>query len=91
LYLVAGVYGVTSVLWWLLFRRFQSLYSLSLPWFFYGLAFLLLGVSPFIPFTARGAVQDVATAMYATGASSGSLFFALNFGDEGMDPYFHPL
>lgn len=87
LYMVSGTYAVTSILWWLIFRRFQSLYSLSLPWFFYGLAFLLLGVSPFLPASsARGIVQDVATCLYATGASTGSLFFSVNFGDEGGAP-----
>ncbi|KAK3372216.1 putative cell wall alpha-1, 3-glucan synthase [Podospora didyma] len=83
LYIVSGVYAVTSALWWLLFRRFQSVYSLSLPWLFYGLAFMLLGVTPFLPLGMRAGVQNTATAMYATGASSGALFFALNFGDEG--------
>ncbi|KAJ9131638.1 Cell wall alpha-1,3-glucan synthase mok13 [Pleurostoma richardsiae] len=86
LYIVAGTYGATSILWWFLFRRFKSLYSLTLPWFFYGLAFILLGVSPFLPLAGRAPLQNVATAMYATGASTGSLFFALNFGDEGGAP-----
>lgn len=88
LYMIAGVYLATSILWWLLFRRFASLYTLSLPFLFYGLGFLLLGISPFIPTSsgARGAVQDVATCLYATGASTGSLFFSVNFGDEGGAP-----
>ena len=34
LYIVSGSYGVTSLLWWLMFRRLQALYALSLPWFF---------------------------------------------------------
>ncbi|KAK7739053.1 Cell wall alpha-1,3-glucan synthase ags1 [Cytospora paraplurivora] len=87
LYMVAGTYAATSIIWWLVYRRFQSLYSLTLPWFFYGLAFLLLGISPFVPaHGGRSAVQDIATCMYATGASTGSLFFAVNFGDEGGAP-----
>ncbi|KAK3367350.1 putative cell wall alpha-1, 3-glucan synthase [Lasiosphaeria ovina] len=83
LYIVSGAYAVSSALWWLMFRRFKSLYSLSLPWFFYGLAFVLLGVTPFLPAGSRAAIQNTATALYAVGASSGALFFALNFGDEG--------
>ncbi|KAK0633963.1 hypothetical protein B0T14DRAFT_561497 [Immersiella caudata] len=86
LYIVAGTYAVTSALWWLMFRRFSALYSLSLPWLFYGLAFLLLGVTPFLPEGSRAAMQNTATALYATGASSGALFFAMNFGDEGGAP-----
>lgn len=87
LYIVAGTYGVSSILWWFLYRRLSSVYTLSLPWFFYGLAFMLLGVSPFIPAgPAREAVQTVATGAYAVAASTGSLFFAVNFGDEGGAP-----
>lgn len=84
LYIIAGTYAVTSILWWLMFRRLSSLYALSLPWLFYGLAFMLLGITPFLPESGRTQVQTVASALYAVGASSGALFFSLNFGDEGM-------
>ncbi|KAH7010584.1 putative cell wall alpha-1, 3-glucan synthase [Microdochium trichocladiopsis] len=86
LYTIAGTYAVTSILWWFMFRRFTALYALSLPWFFYSLAFMMLGVTPFLPEHARGPVQNTASAMYAAAASSGALFFALNFGDEGGAP-----
>ncbi|KAK1758077.1 alpha-1,3-glucan synthase [Echria macrotheca] len=86
LYIIAGTYAVTSAMWWLLFRRFSAHYSLSIPWFFYGLAFLLLGLTPFMSVDIRGPVQTTASALYATGASSGALFFAMNFGDEGGAP-----
>jgi alpha-1,3-glucan synthase len=82
--MVAGVYLGTSLIWWFLLRTFKSVVSLSLPFLFYGLAFLLLGVSPFVStYYGRGIIQDAATAVYAAAASSGALFFALNFGDEG--------
>jgi len=84
---VAGTYGISSILWWLVYRRFQSLYTLSLPWFFYGLAFLLVGISPFVAAdSGRDVVQSLATCLYAAGASTGSIFFAVNFGDEGGSP-----
>lgn len=87
LYMVASVYLGTSILWWLLFRRLPSLYTLALPFLFYGLAFLLLGISPLLAANAgRSTLQDVATCLYATAASTGSLFFAVNFGDEGGAP-----
>ncbi|KAL1865860.1 Cell wall alpha-1,3-glucan synthase ags1 [Diaporthe australafricana] len=87
LYIVAGTYGLTSILWWLIYRRFQSLYTLSLPWFFYGLAFLLIGISPFLSSdSSRNIMQSLATCLYAAGASTGSIFFAVNFGDEGGSP-----
>jgi alpha-1,3-glucan synthase len=87
LYSISTVYAITSILWWLLFRRAKAVWTLSTPFFFYGLAFLLLGVAPLLP-SANGVfwMQNVATAVYATASSSGALFFAMNFGDEGGAP-----
>ncbi|KAB5532689.1 alpha amylase [Coniochaeta sp. 2T2.1] len=87
LYIVAGTYVATSIAWWLMVRNFKAVYALSLPWLFYGFAFLLLGVASFIQsYNGRGAVQDVATVFYAMAASSGALNFSLNFGDESGAP-----
>lgn len=84
LYIIASIYAVTSIMWWFVFRRFPSVYCLSIPFVFYGFAFLLVGVAPFVhSFEGRGWVQHVATGCYTVASSSGSLFFALNFGDEG--------
>ncbi|EXJ79989.1 alpha-1,3-glucan synthase [Capronia epimyces CBS 606.96] len=84
LYAIASIYLVTSICWWILFRRFSSVVCLSLPFFFYGLAFLLIGVAHYVSTASgRGWVQNVGTGMYAVASSSGSIFFALNFGDEG--------
>lgn len=51
----------------------------------YGLAFFLIGAAPYVSsMTGRGWTQNVATAFYAIASSSGSLFFALNFAEEGI-------
>jgi alpha-1,3-glucan synthase len=46
------------------------------------------------PFVAAGDgrmwMQNIATGFYAFASSSGSIFFALNFGDEG-ETHFHRL
>lgn len=85
LYMVAGTYIATSIIWWAMERNFKSVYALSAPWFFFGLAFLLIGVAPFIPdWRVANKIEQAATCFYAAGASSGALTFALNFGDEGM-------
>ncbi|KAI5785864.1 alpha-1,3-glucan synthase [Geopyxis carbonaria] len=87
LYVVASIYLATSIMWWFLFRRFASVYVLSVPFVFYGLAFFFIGVAPWVATEGgRGWMQNVATAMYAVASSSGSIFFALNFGDEGGAP-----
>lgn len=54
LYVIATIYAVSSVLWWLMFRRFKSVYCLSVPFVFYGLAFFLVGMAPFAKGFARG-------------------------------------
>ena len=87
LYGIATTYLVTSIIWWFIFRYFKSVVCLSLPWFFYGLAFTLIGVSHWESNEFnRGWIQNVASGAYAAASSSGSLFFALNFGDESGAP-----
>lgn len=83
--MVAATYIATSILWWAMERNFKSVYALTAPWVFFGLAFLFLGVAPFCAdWRVEDVITDVATCFYAAGASSGALTFALNFGDEGM-------
>ncbi|KAL2257404.1 hypothetical protein VTK26DRAFT_215 [Humicola hyalothermophila] len=87
LYMVASTYIATSIVWWAMERNFKSVYALSAPWFFFGLAFLLIGIAPFIPdWRVANKIEEAATCFYAAGASSGALSFALNFGDEGGAP-----
>jgi alpha-1,3-glucan synthase len=87
LYAVATIYLVTSIVWWFVYRSFKAVYVLSLPFAFYGFAFVLVGVAPFVEDrTGKGWVQNVATGCYAAASSSGAMFFALNFGDQGGAP-----
>lgn len=87
LYGIATVYLVTSILWWLFFRFFKSVLVLTLPWFLYGIAFLTIGFAHLEPNRfIRGWIQNVGSGIYAAASSSGSIFFALNFGDESGAP-----
>lgn len=87
LYIVATIYLFASIMWWFMFRSLKSIYVLSTPFVFYGVAFLLIGLAPYVhDESGRGWTQNVATGSYAVAASSGSVFFALNFGDEGGAP-----
>jgi alpha-1,3-glucan synthase len=91
LYIVGGVYIITSCMWWLLFRSVKSVYVLSIPFLFYGLAFLFVGILQFLPAgVSQDTMRNAATGMYVTASSSGSLFFALNFGDEGKSLLSNP-
>ncbi|KAF2402249.1 hypothetical protein EJ06DRAFT_520290 [Trichodelitschia bisporula] len=86
-YTIASVYAVTSILWWFLFRMCKSVYILSPPFAFYGLAFLMLAVAPLASSMAgRGAAQHAASAFYAVASSGGKFYFALNIGGEGGSP-----
>lgn len=87
LYVIASIYLLASLAWWFLYRRLQTVYVLSLPFAIYGLAFLLIGLAPLGPGIAgRGWIQNVATGLYAVASASGSIYFAVNFGDEGGAP-----
>ncbi|KAM7188085.1 family 5 putative glycoside hydrolase family 13/Glycosyltransferase [Rhypophila sp. PSN 637] len=87
LYTISSIYGASSIIWWMAFRRVQSVWVLSLPFVIYGMAFIFAGCAPFA-YSAAGRywVQNTASGMYAFAASSGSMYFALNFGDEGGAP-----
>ncbi|KAJ5243214.1 uncharacterized protein N7469_001541 [Penicillium citrinum] len=87
LYGIATVYLVTSILWWLFFRFYKSVLVLTIPWFLYGLAFLIIGLAHFESNThMRGWIQNIGSGIYAAASSSGSIFFSLNFGDESGAP-----
>lgn len=84
LYILGTIYVATSCMWWLMFRSFKSTFALSLPFFFYGLSFLLIGILASLPGgVSRDWMARAATGVYVTASSSGSLFTALNFGAEG--------
>ncbi len=84
LYVIASVYLGFSLIYFLLTRYVKLLYLLTVPFFLYGSAFLLVGTSPFIQDpNSRYWMQNIATGVYAAASASGSLFFAFNFGDEG--------
>ncbi|KAK0729653.1 hypothetical protein B0H67DRAFT_559297 [Lasiosphaeris hirsuta] len=87
LYTIASIYLGTSILWWIAFRRLKSVWVLSAPFAIYGLAFIFVGCAPFAESGyPRGTLQKVASGLYAAASSSGSMYFALNFGDEGGAP-----
>jgi alpha-1,3-glucan synthase len=51
----------------------------------YGLAFMFVGLAaPIHNSTTQMWLQNLGTGFYSFASSSGSVFFALNFGDEGM-------
>ncbi|KAK4501124.1 hypothetical protein PRZ48_006930 [Zasmidium cellare] len=83
LYAIASIYLIASIAWWAIFRSLPSMYSLSVPFALYGVAFVFIGLAQFSSSSlAIGWVQNVGTGFYTIAAASGGLFFALNFGDD---------
>ena len=90
-YVMSSIYIAMSSIWWLLFRKFKSVYTLAAPFLFYGLAFFFLALAPCVE-SARNArwLQNIATAHYAAASSSGGFYFALNFANErSWPPFWH--
>ncbi|KAF8654127.1 hypothetical protein AX16_003658 [Volvariella volvacea WC 439] len=84
LYVLGAVFLAASIVWYTLFRLKPSVYVLSAPWLFFGLAFFLIGL-PSISESlhpAQGALSNVATWCYAVASAAAFLFFGLNFGEE---------
>jgi alpha-1,3-glucan synthase len=85
MYTIGGIYIAASIMWWILFRTVKARFVLSMPFVMYGLAFLFVGLAPFLPKGAgRDWMRNVADGIYAAASASGSQYFTLNFGDEGM-------
>jgi len=84
LYIIAAVFFAASAMWYPLFRLKPSIYVLSAPWIFFGLAFFMIGLptlhSALAP--AHYALTNAATWCYAIASAAGFLFFGLNFGEE---------
>ncbi|WDK22841.1 alpha-1,3-glucan synthase [Colletotrichum graminicola] len=84
LYIIASVYLGSSLVWYTMSRTVPLLYPLSVPYIVYGIAFMLLGFSPFAADNSGQVwLQNAATGLYAFASSSGSLAFAFNFGTDG--------
>ena len=84
LYIIGAVFFGASVVWYLLFRFKPSIWVLSLPWFFFSVAFLLIGL-PYVSkslLPAHDILSNVATWSYAVASAAGFAFFGLNFGEE---------
>lgn len=82
-YFMATIYISTSVLWWVLFRMFKSIYVLAIPFLFYGLAFFVLGLANNAKtINVRDWVGNIATAFYSIASSSYWVYFSLNFAND---------
>ncbi|TFY76274.1 hypothetical protein EWM64_g7737 [Hericium alpestre] len=83
-YVLGGVFLGASAVWYPLFRLKPSLYILSLPWLFFGLAFFLIGLPSVTQalHPAHKVLSSIATWSYAIASAAAFAFFGLNFGEE---------
>lgn len=86
LYVLGAVFLAASAVWYPMFRLKPSVYVLSFPWIFFGLAFFLIGLPSVAPVfhPAHQALASAATWCYAVASAAGFLFFGLNFGEEAV-------
>lgn len=86
LYVLGAVFLAASAVWYPMFRLKPSVYVLSLPWVFFGLAFFLIGLPSVSSVFAHAhdGLANAATWAYAIASSAGFLFFGLNFGEEAV-------
>ncbi|EKG13472.1 Glycosyl transferase family 1 [Macrophomina phaseolina MS6] len=83
-YATSSVFLIGSICWWSLFRMTKTVYTISLPFLFFGLSFLLLTVALVMPSSlAASWIQQAAVAAYAFGSAAGAMFLTLNFSTEG--------
>lgn len=84
LYIVGAIYKVASCLWWTMLRNMSPRYVTLVASALYKLGFIIVGLTPLIGnIVGRQWARNIAAGIYPTASASGSLFFALNFGDEG--------
>lgn len=85
-YVLGIVFLAASGTWYPLFRAKPSVYVLSAPWMFFGLAFLMIGLpsvhSSIQP--AHRVLSNIATGSYAIASAAAFSFFGLNFGEEAV-------
>lgn len=88
LYVLGAVFLVASAVWYTLFRLKPSVYVLSFPWIFYGLAFFLIGLPALSSAfqDSRNLLANFATWSYAVASAAAFLYFGLNFGEEAVNP-----
>ena len=86
LYVLGGVFLAASAVWYIFFRYKPSVYVLSTPWLFFGLAFFLIGLPSVTPALhgAHDILTSIATWSYAVASSAAFAFFGLNFGEEAV-------
>ncbi|EPY51942.1 alpha-1,3-glucan synthase Mok11 [Schizosaccharomyces cryophilus OY26] len=84
LYIVCGIYVVSTFFWYVMHCLVPSIHCLALPFIVYGLAFFFVGLVSFEKLgDTRIWLARIATCIYAAASGSQALFFSLNFGDEG--------
>ncbi|KAI0322220.1 glycoside hydrolase family 13 and glycosyltransferase family 5 domain-containing protein [Amylostereum chailletii] len=84
LYVLGGVFLAASAVWYPLFRLKPSIWVLSAPWLFFGLAFFLIGLPSLTQslHSTHTALSSAATWCYAVASAAAFCFFGLNFGEE---------
>ncbi|MBW0472818.1 hypothetical protein O181_012533 [Austropuccinia psidii MF-1] len=86
LYVIGAVNIVGSVCWYTLNNTKPAVWSLSLPWVCFGMAFMIIGLPSLSTtlkmYAVRHPLSLVASSFYSFASAAGFLFFSANFGEE---------
>lgn len=90
LYVLGGIFLASSFVWYTMFWLKPSVYVLSIPWIFFGIAFFLIAIPSLSPSLANThtIISDIATWSYAVSSAAAFVFFGLNFGEEAVGVVF---
>ncbi|MBW0476037.1 hypothetical protein O181_015752 [Austropuccinia psidii MF-1] len=84
---VIGAANIFGSIFWYRFNYLRpAIWSLSAPWIFFGLAFVLVGLPSLSNtlkiYSVRHPLTLVASSFYSIASAAGFLFFSSNFGEE---------
>lgn len=86
LYIIGAMNILGSIAWYVLKSMKPATWSLSIPWIFFGLAFMLIGLPSLTEsmkeYPIRHSLSLLASSLYSFASASGFLFFSANFGEE---------
>lgn len=83
LYALCSIYLGMSLVWWVLHRHVKSVWLLAAPFFFFGLAFVVLAATSAVgDADTVGRLWMAASCLYTVGSAAYAFYFALNFGTE---------
>ncbi|KAG8163888.1 hypothetical protein KVR01_005806 [Diaporthe batatas] len=88
LYHTGSIYAITSIIWWVLYRRLKLVHVVSFPFLLFGSSYFVLSLI-LLGGRQKTSVEwplELVQTLYVCGSSTASLYFAMNFIEEESSP-----